>query len=113
MNISRFLASPDSGRRAIARRFLTATKRRTFIRQLRSTECARQLIAAKNIERTILGQPLKAVSLSNHGDAREHRPSHRRGEHVRIQVLRFHRLVDVAERLSREAAAAGEESARR
>ncbi len=70
------------------------------------------IVAAKNIERTILGQPLQAVSISNNGYAREHRPSHRCGEHVRIQVLRFHRLVDVAKCLSSEAAALGKKTAR-
>ena len=52
-----------------------------------------------------------AVSISNDGHAREHRPSHWRGEYVRIQVLRFHRLVDVALGLFNEAAANREEIA--
>ena len=41
MNISRFRDSPDCGPPAIARLFRMATKREFFIRQLRSTVCAK------------------------------------------------------------------------
>jgi hypothetical protein len=42
---------------------------------------------------------IEAVSLPHRRHAREYRTSHRRGERVRIQILWFHRLVDVADYL--------------
>ena len=68
------------------------------------------VVAAKNIERTILDQPLKPFRYRTARHAREHRTSHRRGKRVRIQILSFHRLVDVADYLSRQASAIGEEA---
>ena len=83
----------------------------SFSHPLRSTECARHDRGEKH-RAQILGSAAAAVSISNDGPAREHRSSHRRGEHVRIQVLWFHRLVDVADGLSRKASATGEETSR-
>src|SRR4051812_5639823 len=84
-------------------------------RKLSSTNCAARLTRRSGgCEEHRSHHPpttAKAVSISNHGHAREHRPSHRRGEYVRIQVLRFHRLVDVAVSVFNEAAAPGEKVA--
>ena len=59
MNISRFLDSPGCGPRAIARRFRMDTKRGIFFPPTAQHGMREAVVAAKNIERTILGQPLK------------------------------------------------------
>ena len=59
MNISRFLASPGYGRRAIAPLFRMATKPASSFPPTAQHGMREALTAAKNIERTILGQPLK------------------------------------------------------
>ena len=70
------------------------------------------IVAAQNIERTILGQPLKpflAIARWACSRASVITPAWRVSW---IQVLRLHRLVDVALGLSREASPPGEETAR-
>jgi NADH dehydrogenase len=68
------------------------------------------IVAARNIERTVLGKPLQVFPISHRGDARQHRTPHRCGEHLRVQVLGDSSVVDVAQCLSSEAAAPGEKT---
>ena len=58
-NISRFLDSPGCGRRAIVRRFRMAYETGIFFPPTAQHGMREAIVAAKNIERTILGQPLQ------------------------------------------------------
>ena len=65
------------------------------------------VVAAKNIERTDSRSAVRAVSIQNTRIAGSYWSPHRRGDGIRNEIFRIHRLVVVAIGLSAEAAASG------
>ena len=70
-------------------------------------------VAAKNIARAIAGEPLKPFRYKTIGLLASLGPPHWRSHVSRYEILGFHRVVDVAQRLPGKAATTGQEASRR